>query len=49
MTEEEREAMRATAEANGLTRPEGAGGMGGGQLAALAGPLVEMLSDLTGG
>lgn len=46
MSQEEMEAM---AEANGMTMPEGAGDMGGGQLAALAGPLVEMLSSLTGG
>ena len=46
--QEDREAMRATAEASGMTRPGGAGGMGGGQLAALAGPLVEMLSSLAG-
>jgi hypothetical protein len=49
MAEEQREAMRATAEANGMTRPGGAGGMGGGQLAALAGSLVELLSNLAGG
>ena len=49
MTEEEMEAMRATAEASGMTRPDGAGGMGGGQLAALAGPLVEMLTELAKG
>lgn len=49
MSQEDREAMRATAEANGMTRPDGAGGMRGGQLAALAGPLVELLSNLAGG
>jgi hypothetical protein len=49
MTEEEREAMRATAEARGMTRPDGAGSMGGGQLAALAAPLVEMLTELATG
>jgi hypothetical protein len=46
MSQEDLEAMRATAEASGMTRPEGAGGMGGGQLAALAGSLVELLSNL---
>jgi hypothetical protein len=45
---EDRAAMRATAEANGMTRPDGAG-MGGGQIAALAGPLVELLSQLAAG
>jgi hypothetical protein len=49
MSEEEREAMRATAEASGMTRPGGAGGMGAGQLAALAGPLVELLTELAHG
>ena len=49
MSQEEREAMRATAEASGMTRPGGAGGIGAGQLAALAGPLVELLSDLAEG
>jgi hypothetical protein len=49
MSQEDREAMRATAEANGMTRPEGAGGWGAGQLAALAGPLVELLSNLASG
>jgi hypothetical protein len=49
MSEEARAAMRATAEASGMTRPEGAGGMGGWQLAALAGPLVELLAELAAG
>jgi hypothetical protein len=44
----DREAMRATAEASGMARPDGAGAMGAGQLAALVGPLVEMLSNLVG-
>ena len=46
MSQEDREAMRATAEASGMTRPEGAGGRGAGQLTALAGSLVELLSNL---
>lgn len=49
MSQEEREAMRATAEANGMTRPGGVGGMGAGQLAALAGPLVELLTRVAAG
>jgi hypothetical protein len=49
MSQEEMEAMRATAEASGMTHPNGAGGMGAGQISALAGPLVELLSNLTGG
>ncbi len=49
MSQEDRAAMRATAEANGMAMPNGAGGMGGGQLAALTGPLVELLSELVAG
>ena len=46
MTEEEMAAMRATAEASGMTRPDDAGAKGGGQLTALAGSLVDLLSNL---
>jgi hypothetical protein len=49
VTEEQMEAMRATAEANGTTRPDGEGGMGAGQLAALAGPLIELLTQRAAG
>jgi hypothetical protein len=49
MPQPDREAMRATAEANGMTMPTGAGAMRGGELPALAGPLVELLSNLAGG
>jgi hypothetical protein len=49
MSQEERVAMRATAEANGMTRPDGEGGMGAGQLAALAGPLIELLTQRAAG
>jgi hypothetical protein len=49
VSQEDREAMRATAEAGGFTRPEGAGGMGDGQLTSLAGSLVNLLTGLAGG
>jgi hypothetical protein len=49
VSEEEMKAMRATAQASGMTRPGGAGGMGAGQLAVLAGPLVELLTELAHG
>jgi hypothetical protein len=48
-TDADREAMRSTAKASGMTRPEGAGGMGARQLPVLAGKIVEMLSSLSGG
>lgn len=49
MSEEEREAMRATAEASGMTFPgSGRGVAGRGQLAALAGQVVELLAGMAG-
>jgi hypothetical protein len=53
MSEEDRAAMRATAEASGMTFPGGsaAGGggrMGRGQLALLAEPVVELLTERVG-
>lgn len=45
----DRAAMRATAEASSITRTDGAAGMGAGQLAALAGTLVEMLTGVAAG
>jgi hypothetical protein len=47
MSEEEREAMQATAEASGMTFG-GRGGARRGQVAFLAEPLVELLTELAG-
>ena len=47
MSEEERESMRATAEASGMTFG-GRGGARRGQLALIAEPLVELLTQLAG-
>ena len=47
MSEEEREAVRATAEASGVTFG-GRGGARGGQIDSMAGPLVELLTELAG-
>ncbi|MFC2037621.1 hypothetical protein ACFLYD_06620, partial [Chloroflexota bacterium] len=45
MSEEEREAMRATAQASGMTFGGRAGGARRGQIAFLAEPLVELLTQ----
>ncbi|MDZ7296286.1 MAG: hypothetical protein ONB14_12805 [candidate division KSB1 bacterium] len=51
MSEEERAAMRATAEASGGMpgRPGGVRGAGGGQLMILLNPLIELLKTRAGG
>jgi len=49
MSEEERTAMRATAEASGMTFGGRQGGAGPGQLALLAEPLIELLTQRAGG
>ena len=46
---EDRDARRATAEASGVIRPNSVGGMGSGQLASLAGSLVELLTQTAAG
>ena len=49
LSEEERDAMRATAGASGTTPGGRQVGVGAGQLAMLAGPLVELLTEVAGG
>jgi hypothetical protein len=49
MSDEERAAMRATAEAGGMTFVGRGAGAGGGQLALLAEPLIELLTERAGG
>ena len=48
LSEEERAAKRATAEASGSTGSSRRAGGGLGQMAALAGPVVEMLGQRAG-
>ena len=49
VSEEDRDARRATAEASGMIRPNSGGGTGSGQLASLAGSLVELLTRTAAG